>query len=83
MKNNNLPPHHIIPDWPTVGDNLGEPASTFPAALPTCAADALILINRAELNSFWPEGIRNFPPRDSWRELCECLAYCQPQPQLN
>jgi hypothetical protein len=79
----NLPENSKTPSAGPVGDNSAALASQFTGALPTCAPDALIIMDRAELNSFWPEGIKNFKPRETWQNLCALIEFLQPKPALN
>lgn len=79
----NLPNNPQTPSAIPVGDTGGALVSKFPAALPTVAADALICLDRAELNSFWPEGIRGFKPREEWQALCQWLDLSPMKPALN
>jgi hypothetical protein len=54
-------------------------SSSNPAIHPS----AVILLDRAELNSFWPEGIRGFKPREEWQALCHWLSLSPMKPALN
>jgi len=64
--------------------NSGElPASTFPAALATCAADALILIDDREMNRFLTTGIKAINARIAHIDLVCTLFDTQPVPVKN
>lgn len=79
----NLPENSKTPSAGPVGDNSAALDSKFPGALPTCAPDALIIVDRSELNSFWPEGVRGFKPREEWQALCHWLSLSPMKPALN
>jgi hypothetical protein len=54
-----------------------------PAPHPAVADNAMICVDRAELNAHWPEGIRGFQPREEWQALCQWLDLSPMKPQLN
>lgn len=68
----------------SVGSKLNGAASAS-ALSPSSGSSQgpLIILDRAELNSFWPEGIRGFAPREEWQALCKWLDLSPMKPALN
>lgn len=51
--------------------------------LPTVAANAIVLLNRAELCAHLPEGVAGVQITAAWRDFTSKIDAEQPRPELN
>lgn len=79
----NLPENPQQPEGAPVANTGATPASPFPAALATSAADALLLPTRVELCAHLSAGIRGLTASSLWHKFIARLDEAQPQPALN
>jgi len=75
----NLPENTPQPDNLPVANSGDLSASTFPAALATCAADAFIAPTVAEFNARLADGIRGIEAKTAWLDIYITLPNVRPQ----